>query len=107
MAGNPLTDPNWPSTLADQVERVVGSVRERATAPVIHVARAVVYGLLIFIIAIPVVVLAVIVLTRGLQSFLDLFLSWEQAVYVSYFLLGGILIVVGALLFSKRHLPDA
>ena len=107
MAGNPLTDPNWPSTLADQVERVVGTVRERATSPVIHVARAVVYGLLIFIIAIPVVVLAVIVITRGLQSFLDLFLSWDQAVYVSYFLLGGILIVVGALLFSKRHLPDA
>ena len=107
MAGNPLTDPNWPSTLADQVERVVGTVRERATSPVIHVARAVVYGLLIFIIAIPVIVLAVIVITRGLQSFLDLFLSWDQAVYVSYFLLGGILIVVGALLFSKRHLPDA
>ena len=58
MAGNPLTDPNWPSTLADQVEQVVGTVREKATAPVIHGARAVVYGLLIFIIAIPVVVLA-------------------------------------------------
>jgi hypothetical protein len=107
MPGNPLTDPNWPSTLADQVERVVGTVREKTTAPAIHAARAVVYGLLIFIIAIPVVVLLVIVITRGLQSFLDLFMTWAQAVYVSYFLLGGILIVVGALLFSKRHLPDA
>jgi hypothetical protein len=107
MAGNPLTDPNWPSTLADQVEKVVGTVREKATAPVIHGARAVVYGLLIFIIAIPVIVLAVLVLTRGLQSFLDLFMARERAVYVSYFLLGGILIAIGALFFSKRHLPDA
>ena len=34
-------------------------------------------------------------------------MTWERAVYVSYFLLGGILIAVGALLFLKRHLPDA
>ena len=46
MAGNPLTDPNWAADLADTVERVVGTVRERATTPVVHVTRGIVFGLL-------------------------------------------------------------
>ena len=46
MAGNPLTDPNWAADIADTVERVVGTVRDRATKPVVHVTRAVVFGLL-------------------------------------------------------------
>ena len=38
MPGNPLTDPNWAPDLADTVERVVGTVREGATTPVVHAA---------------------------------------------------------------------
>ena len=35
MPGNPFTDPNWAAELADTVERVVGTVRDKATTPVV------------------------------------------------------------------------
>jgi hypothetical protein len=42
-------------------------------------------------------------LMRGLQSLLDLVVTWEQAVYLSYFIVGGALSVVGMVLFKKRN----
>lgn len=107
MPGNPLKDPNWPTQLADQVERVVGTVREKTTVPIVHVARGVVYGLLAGLLGIMAVVLLLVAATRGLQALLELVVSWERAVYLSYLILGGILCVVGAFLLVKRHLPDA
>ena len=60
MAGNPLTDPAWASDLADTVERVVGTVRERATTPVVHIARGVVYGLMASFLAVTAITLLII-----------------------------------------------
>ena len=107
MPGNPLTDPNWATELADTVDRVVGTVRAKATTPVVHLTRAVVYGLLAAFLGLTAVVLLVITLTRALQALLDLAVTPEQAVYLSYFILGGILSIVGLLLLRKRQLPDA
>jgi hypothetical protein len=45
--------------------------------------------------------------TRGLQALLDLGVSWPVAVYLSYFIVGGILCLVGLLLLAKRPPPDA
>ena len=45
--------------------------------------------------------------TRALQALLDLVLSTERAVYLSYFLIGGILCLAGALLFHSRHSTDS
>jgi hypothetical protein len=106
MPGNPLTDPDWPTEFADQVERVVGTVRTKATTPVVHGARAVVYGLLAGLLGIFALALMIVTATRILQVLLDLFLTWERAVYVSYLLVGGILCIVGAFLLTKRRLPD-
>jgi hypothetical protein len=107
MPGNPLTDPNWPTELADQVERMVGTVREKTTVPVIHLARAVVYGLLAGILGLFALVLFLVAAVRVIQVLLDLVVTWEQAVYLSYLILGGILCVLGAFFLAKRHLPDA
>ncbi len=106
MPGNPLTDPNWPTELADQIERVVGTVRQKTTVPLIHLARAIVYGLLGGIIGLFAVVLVLVAVTRGLQALLDTVVSWEQAVYLSYLIVGGILCLIGLFLLMKRHLPD-
>lgn len=106
MPGNPLTDPNWPTRLADQVERVVTTVRQKTTIPLIHLARGIVYGLLGGLIGIFALVLLLVAATRGLQALLDLVVSWERAVYLSYLILGGILCILGAFLLTKRHLPD-
>ena len=106
MPGNPLTDPRLPADLADRVEFVVGTVRERATTPVVHAARAIVYGLLAAFLGITALVLFLIGATRGLQSLLDIFVSWARAVYLSYLIIGGILTVIGVLVMRRRRPSD-
>jgi hypothetical protein len=103
MAGNPLTDPEWAADLANTVERVVGEVRERATTPVVHVTRAVVYGLLAGLLGLVAFTLLLIGVTRGLQSFLDIWLDHDQSVYLSYLIVGGILCLAGALCLWRRR----
>ena len=107
MPGNPLTDPNWAADLADTVERVVGTVREKATKPAVHVTRGVVFGLLAAFLGLTAFTLVLIGGTRALQVLLDLVVSTERAVYLSYLLVGGILCLAGALLFHSRHSPDS
>ncbi|TVR27310.1 MAG: hypothetical protein EA389_03295 [Ilumatobacter sp.] len=107
MPGNPLTDQNWASDIADTIVRVVGRVRDLTTDNVVLVTRAIVYGLLGAILGIAALVLFIIVLTRGLQSLLELAVSWERAVYLSYFVLGGICVAAGALMMTKRRSADA
>jgi cell division protein FtsX len=107
MAGNPLTDPEWATDLADTVERVVGQVRERATTPVVHVARGVVYGLLAGLLGLVAFTLLLIGFMRALQSLLDIGLDHDQSVYLSYLIVGGILCIAGALcLWRRRPSPD-
>jgi hypothetical protein len=102
MPGNPFTDPNWAAELADTVERVVGNVRDKATRPLVKASRAVVFGLIIAIVGLIAVVLTLIAFTRGLQALLDIWLPNERSVYVSYFVIGGILCLAGAFLMRKR-----
>ena len=103
MAGNPLTDPNWAADIADTVERVVGTVRDRATKPVVHVTRGVVFGLLAAFLGITAITLLLIALMRAIQVALDAAVSQPRAVYLSYFIVGGILCLAGALVLRKRH----
>jgi hypothetical protein len=106
MPGNPLTNPNWATELADTVERVVGTVRDKATKPAIRGARGLVFGLLAAFLAITAVALVLIAATRGLQSLLDLFVTWPRAVYISYLVVGGILCLAGVLVLRMRRVPD-
>jgi hypothetical protein len=107
MAGNPLTDPNWAPELADTVERLVDTVRDRTTKPAVRAARAIVFGLLAAMLAVVAITLLLLAATRGLQALLDLGLDWSMAVYLSYFIVGGILCLVGLLLLARRPPPDA
>jgi hypothetical protein len=107
MPGNPLTDPNWASDLTDQITTLVGTVRDKTTNNAIKVVRGVVFGLLGLVLGIVALTLVLIGSTRALQSLLDIWVSWDKAVYISYLLLGGILTVAGWFLMSKRHGSDA
>ena len=107
MPGNPLTDPNWAPDLADTVERVVGTVREKTTDNVVKAARIIVFGLLGAMLGITALILFVIIFTRALQALLDFAVTPARAVYISYFILGGICCLFGALLMKKRHSDDA
>ena len=107
MPGNPLTDPNWAPDLTAQITTFVGNVRDKTTNNAIKAVRGVVFGLLGLFLGLVTIVLFLIASTRGLQALLDIVVEWDKAVYLSYFILGGILTLVGALLMSKRHSTNA
>ncbi len=107
MPGNPLSDPNWATDLTDQITTFVGNVRDKTTNNAIKAVRGVVFGLLGLFLGLVAIVLLLIVATRGLQSFLDIWFEWDKSVYLSYFLVGGILTLAGLLLMSKRQSTGA
>jgi hypothetical protein len=84
----------------------VGSIRKYTTQPLIIVARGIVFGLLAgFGIAVA-LVLALIGLSRGLQSVLDAVFEHEVSVWVSYFILSAIFLVIGIVLMRRRYTPE-
>ncbi|MEO6653000.1 MAG: hypothetical protein ABIP17_10120 [Ilumatobacteraceae bacterium] len=107
MPGNPLTDPNWATDLTEQITTFIGNVRDKTTNNAIKIVRGVVYGLLGLLLGLVAIVLLLIIATRGLQALLDLVVSRDKAVYLSYFVVGGILTLAGVFLMTKRHATDA
>ena len=103
MPGNPLTDPNWADDTTDTVVRLVGTVRDKATTPVVYAARALVFGVIAVFLGLFALIILLIGLTRGIQSGLGAVVDHDRAVYISYLAVGGIFSLVGLLLFKKRN----
>src|SRR4029078_7147743 len=103
MPGNPLTDPNWASNLADVITRYVGQVRSTVTNRAVTAVRAVVFGLIILIVAPVTITLLVILLTKSLQRLIDIGTDHDSAVWISYMVIGAILVIAGSLLMSRRY----
>lgn len=103
MPGNPLTDPNWADEMTDTVVRTVDTVRERTTVPVIYAARGLVFGITAAFLGLFAFVILVIGLLRGIQALLELAVDWDQAVYLSYLIVGALFCIVGFILFRKRN----
>ena len=103
MPANPLTDPNWATETTDTVVRVVDTVRNQTTTKVVYAARGLVFGLIAIILGFFALVILLVGLMRGLQAVLELAMDWDQAVYTSYFIVGGLLCLIGLALFKKRN----
>jgi hypothetical protein len=103
MPANPLTDPNWASDTTDRLVTFIDTVRSQTTNKVVYAARGVVFGLIALIVGTFALILAFIIIIRALETLLDVFTTWERAVYLSYFILGGALCIVGTVLFKKRN----
>lgn len=103
MAGNPLTDPNWADATTEQVVKLVDNVKAKTTKPAVMIARGLVFGLLGMFLGVFALVLLLVGLTRGLQAAIEPLLDQGRAVYISYFIVGGALTLVGAVLFKKRN----
>ncbi|MFZ4719105.1 MAG: hypothetical protein ACOYMR_06755 [Ilumatobacteraceae bacterium] len=103
MPGNPLTDPHWAPDLADTVERVVGKVRTTATDNAVKASRGVVFGTLIFMALLVAVPLLVILLLGLLRELLGFFVDHAQAVYLSYLILGALMMIGGFIALRQRH----
>ena len=104
MPGNPLTDPNWASDTTDTVVRLVGTVREQTTTKAVFAARGLVFGIIAAFLGV-----FIVVIThhradaRAPGAARPRRRADAQAVYLSYFIVGGILCLGGLLLFKKRN----
>ena len=108
MPGNPLTDPTWASNVADSIERVVGSVRDKATLKVVSLVRVLVFGLVIGLVGLAVLALSVIIGVRLLQALVRFPTRTDHAsaVWISYLVMSGLLFLGGALCMHKRFSAD-
>ena len=109
MPGNPLTDPNWAPQLADTIDRYVGLVRDKATSKVVLVVRGLVFGIVILFTLIATITLSVILGIKLLQRIVNIggLVDTDSSVWVSYVLLGGVFVLVGLFLFTKRSPEEA
>jgi hypothetical protein len=109
MPGNPLTDPNWPAQLADQVERWVGVVRDTATVRVVKVVRGLVFGTVIGVASVATFTLLVILVTKLLQRLVNIggWIDTDSSVWVSYLLSSVVFGLIGVLCMRQRNTTDA
>jgi hypothetical protein len=88
---------DWTSDAADAIDRSIALVRERTVEPAQAITRVVVYGLLAGVILGPALVLSAIGAFRGLV------LLEQGYVWAAWCTMGGIFLLVGAFLWSKRN----
>ena len=103
MPSTPLTDPTWATETTDRVVSNIDLVRSKTTQNIVYAARALVFGLIGVIVGVFALVIALVMLMRGLQSLLELATTWERAVYLSYFVVGGLFTIAGIVLFKRRN----
>jgi hypothetical protein len=98
MAPNDPTP--WPAQAADTIERLVGTVREKATGPILKAVRAVVFGFVALILGLIAVTILAIVAVRLLTLI-------PGGVWVGYAIAGGVFLLVGFGLWSRRSKEPA
>ncbi len=93
--GTPIRG-DWASSLVDRFVEVVDQVRNVTTRPIITLARALVFGLVMVCCAVAATVLAGI----GLFRLLDIVLPGES--WSAHLVLGATCCALGGLLWSRR-----
>ena len=91
------TSPDWTVQVADTIESVVGSVRDKTAVPLETVARALVYGIVLGTMGVTALVLVTIIAIRVLSFVLE--------VWAAYAIIGGLFTALGLLLWRKRRAP--
>jgi hypothetical protein len=81
----------------DTIDTVVATVNDKAIRPAIVAARAVVFGMIIGVVALAVLVLLSIGFIRLTTDYL-----FHYRVWVSYLALGGLFCLGGTFAYSKR-----
>ena len=109
MPANPLSDPNFAANLTATIDKYVGMVRDNATLRVVKVVRLAVFGLLAAITGFVALILTVILGTRLFQKVSGRVFRVDHptTVWISYLVLGGLMVVGGALLMRSRHTHES
>jgi hypothetical protein len=89
---------DWAAQLTEKVGQVVELIRDRTVRPVQKFVAAAIFGVLGLFVVIFVLVALVIGVVRLLNN--EVF---DERVWASYLLVGGIFVVVGAFISRMRH----
>jgi len=95
--GSPESAGDWPARAADLVDTVAALVRDRAIRPVVLVARALVFGLLVVVASAVTAVLLAIAAVRLLTVY-----AFDGRVWAADFLIGAVFVGGGFLAWSRR-----
>ncbi|MGH8983505.1 MAG: hypothetical protein ACRDY6_06460 [Acidimicrobiia bacterium] len=87
---------DWTTEAVDRIEEVVATVRDKTVVPAQNVTKALVYGLLTAFFVGTALTFLAIAAFRALSAYLP------GGVYWAYLVLGGIFVLGGALLWSRR-----
>jgi hypothetical protein len=88
---------DWPARGADLVETLVSLLRDKTVRPLTLVARAIVFGVIVFAAAVTTVTLGSIALVRLLTVY-----AFAGRVWASDFLIGAVFVAVGVIAWSLR-----
>ena len=87
---------DWTVQAADTIERLVGTVRDKTSTPLVTVARALVFGLLAAVMGIAVAVLGAVTLVRVVDV-----ATGEGNVWIAHLIVGGIFTLGGGFFLWK------
>lgn len=88
---------DWAAETAGRIESAVGTVRDKVVLPVVTVARAVVFGILVAAMGVVIAVVLAIALVR----MLDVYVPGD--VWAAHLIVGGLFSLAGLLLWRKRR----
>jgi hypothetical protein len=98
VTGVPNRD--WPAEVADTIVRVVDQVKGKTTKPAMTAVRGLVYGLIGAMLGLPLLVLTFVGLFRAVDRLRNLVV--EDAVWLTYLVLGIIFTLAGLAIFATR-----
>lgn len=90
----------WQARVVDIVDDTVTAVHDRIIRPVLLVARAIVFGIIVATMALVVSILLSIAVVRLLDVY-----AFRGRVWASDALVGGLLTVLGVVAWTKRRSP--
>ncbi len=88
---------DWSARTADTIASTVGALREKTVGPLVKLTRVIVYGILALVGLLMVGILFSIAFIRLLEVY-----AFENRVWIAYLLVGGIMMLLGLFLWSKR-----
>ncbi len=103
---------DWPAQATDSIINLVDNVRDKTTGPALTAARALVYGTIIFLLAIPLGILLLVGAMRGMEGLLLRIgeaTGWtflQDPMYLVYLTFGVGFVLASRFLFRKAGRPS-
>jgi uncharacterized membrane protein len=103
VISNPFTDPRWAKKTVEAIDRWVDFISDKTTRPIANLVRLVVFGVIAVVATITIIALALIGISRALNELLDIWLTRQNAVWISYLILSFVFVAIGAWLMRRRY----